>query len=50
MKKLGFTAKSPRWAIAYKFKPDQKATKLISIDYQIVRTGVITPVTKSSAY
>lgn len=41
---LGYTAKSPRWAIAYKFKPDQKLTKIKSIDYQIGRTGVITPV------
>ncbi|WP_068267824.1 NAD-dependent DNA ligase LigA [Caviibacter abscessus] len=42
--KLGYTAKSPRWAIAYKFKPDQAITKIISIDYQVGRTGVVTPV------
>ncbi|WP_156286491.1 NAD-dependent DNA ligase LigA [Oceanivirga salmonicida] len=42
--KLGYTAKSPKWAIAYKFKPDQIETKIISIDFQVGRTGVITPV------
>lgn len=43
-KQLGFTSKSPKWATAYKFKADQVSTKLISIDYQVGRTGAVTPV------
>ena len=41
---LGFTSKSPRWAIAYKFKSESVETKLIDVTYQVGRTGIVTPV------
>src|SRR5437763_14820988 len=42
--RLGFTAKSPRWAIAYKYAAERVETKLLDINVQVGRTGILTPV------
>lgn len=47
-KRLGYTGKSPKWAIAYKFKPEEKETVVESVSFQVGRTGAVTPVANLS--
>lgn len=47
-KELGFTSKFPRWAVAYKFKAEQACTEVLGIDFQVGRTGAVTPVANLS--
>uniref|UniRef100_A0A7C3J605 DNA ligase n=1 Tax=candidate division WOR-3 bacterium TaxID=2052148 RepID=A0A7C3J605_UNCW3 len=42
--KIGYTSKSPRWAFAFKYEPERAVTKLLSVSFQVGRTGVVTPV------
>lgn len=43
-RRIGETAKSPKWAVAYKFKPEEKETQLLDVEYQVGRTGAVVPV------